>query len=110
LWEAITASSPVVAVPEQEQTTIEVTPTITTPSTEDFRYFIIGGSFKSEENAGKYLKQLSDQGFSGKDLGIYNGLHRIAMKGFSSMEEAQKELNLMRTQNPQSGVWIHINK
>lgn len=110
LWEAITASTPVVTFPEQEQNPAEITASISAPVTEDFHFFIVGGSFKSEENANKYLKQLSEQGFSGKDLGIFNGLHRIAMKGFSSMEDAQKELNSMRNQNPQSGVWIHINK
>jgi len=110
LWEAITASAPATAVPTPEEITTEVAATISIPASEDFRYFIIGGSFKSEENAEKYLKQLSEQGYSGKDLGIYNGLHRIAMKGFSTMEEAQAELNAMRLSNPQSGVWIHINK
>jgi len=110
LWEAITASAPVVTVPDQEQNTSEFTAPISTPATEDFRFFIVGGSFKSEENAGKFLKQLNEQGYSGKDLGIYNGLHRIAMKGFTSIEEAQKELNTMLNQNPQSGVWIHVNK
>lgn len=110
LWEAITASAPAIVAPAQEQNTTEVAATISMPASEDLRYFIIGGSFKSEENAGKYLKQLSEQGYSGKDLGIYNGLHRIAMKGFSTMEEAQAELNAMRLSNPQSGVWIHINK
>ena len=110
LWEAITASAPVVTVPIQEQISTESTATISAQVTEDFRFFIIGGSFKSEENASKYLKQIREQGFAGKDLGIFNGLHRIAMKGFSTMEEAQKELNTMLTQNPQSGVWIHINK
>jgi len=37
-------------------------------------------------------------------------LHRIAMKGFSSMEDAQKELNAMLGKNPQSGVWIHVSE
>jgi len=110
LWEAITASAPAIPVPIQEQNQSESSISISAPATEDYRFFIIGGSFKSEENASKYLNQLSQQGFTGKDLGIYNGLHRIAMKGFSTMEEAQKELNAMRTLNPQSGVWIHINK
>jgi nucleoid DNA-binding protein len=110
LWEAITASTPVVTVQSQEQNPTELTTTISVPAAEEFRFFIIGGSFKSEENATKYINQLSQQGYSGKDLGIYNGLHRIAMKGFSTMEEAQKELNAMLIQNPRSGVWIHINK
>ncbi|MBA4408675.1 MAG: SPOR domain-containing protein [Bacteroidota bacterium] len=110
LWEAITASAPVTAVQSQEQNVAEFISNTGTQATDQLRYFIIGGSFRSEENARKFVNQLNEQGYSGKDIGIFNGLHRIAMKGFSTMEEAQKELNSMRYQNPQSGVWIHVNK
>jgi len=110
LWEAITSSAPVITAPVLEQNQVEITASIPAPSTENFRYFIIGGSFRSEENATKYLNQLNEQGYSGKDLGVFNGLHRIAMKGFPTIEDAQKELNRMLVQNPQSGVWIHISK
>lgn len=107
LWAAISESTPVATVQPEEQNVAEY---VATPATEQFRYFIIGGSFKSEENAKKYLQQINEQGYSGKDLGIFKGLHRVAMKGFASMEEAQKELNTMRYENPQSGVWIHVNE
>jgi nucleoid DNA-binding protein len=106
MWETIIQSTPAVSVQTPEQTTAEYTANAATTETEQFRYFIIGGSFRSEENAGKYLQQLQKQGYKGKDIGIFNGLHRIAMKGFATMEEAQKELNTLLYQNPQSGVWI----
>ena len=109
MWEALTQSAPAGSVQNQAQNIAGFTPVIAPAETEQFRYFIIGGSFKSEENAFKYIQQLNEQGFTGKDLGIFKGLHRIAMKGFSSMEEAQKELNSIRYQNPDSGVWIHVN-
>jgi len=88
----------------------EPTAIITVSPAEQFKYFIIGGSFKSEENAINYIHQLNKQGYTGKDLGIFNGLHRIAMKGYSTMEEAQKELNSLRYKSPQSDVWISINE
>lgn len=110
MWEALTQSAPAVSVQSQAQNSTGFTPVLVPAETEQFRYFIIGGSFKSEENALKYIEQLSEQGYTGKDLGIFKGLHRIAMKGFSSMEDAQKELNSIRYQNPQSGVWIHVNE
>ena len=81
-----------------------------TTATTDFKYYIIGGSFKSEENASKYVWQLNEQGYTGKDLGVFKGLHRVAMKGFLTMEEAQRELNLLLQQSPQSGIWIHVNE
>ena len=110
MWEALTQSAPVAAAPAQEQNVTEFTANATTSATEQFRYFMIGGSFKSEENATKYIHQLNEKGYSGRDLGIFNGLHLIAMKGFATIGEAQKELNSFLYQNPQSGVWIHISK
>jgi len=112
MWEMLLQSTPAVPVqtPEETTTTAEYTANVAATSTEQFRYFIIGGSFKSEENANNYIQQLKEQGYNGQNLGIFNGLHRIAMKGFSSMEEAQKELNTLLYQNPKSGVWIAANK
>lgn len=110
MWETLMQSTPTTPAPVQEQTAEENTTAVVVAQPQNLKYFIIGGSFKSEENANKYLRQLSEKGYSGKDLGIYNGLHRVAMVGFATMEEAQKELNSMLVQNPQSGVWIHINE
>jgi nucleoid DNA-binding protein len=110
MWEALTLSAPFTPTPVQEQPTAVFTENTTTSATQDFRYYIIGGSFKSDENALKYLKQLGQQGYSAKDLGVFNGLHRVAMMGFATMGEAQNELNSFLAQNPQSGVWIHVNQ
>lgn len=109
MWEILLQSTPEVTVQTPEATTAEFTANTPAP-VEQFRYFIIGGSFKSEENANKYIEQLKDQGYTGQNLGIFKGLHRIAMKGFSTMDEAQKELNSLLHQNPQSGVWISANE
>lgn len=110
MWETLMQSTPTTPTPVQEQKVEENTTAVVVAQPQNLKYFIIGGSFKSEENANKYLRQLSEKGYSGKDLGIYNGLHRVAMVGFATMGEAQKELNSMLVQNPQSGVWIHINE
>ncbi len=110
LWEAISQSTPVPDSQIQEENVAEYAANTATPEAAQYKYFIIGGSFKSDENATKYIQQLSEQGYSGKDLGIFKGLHRIAMKGFATMPEAQQELNEMLSQKPQSGVWIHVNE
>jgi nucleoid DNA-binding protein len=111
LWETLlqpttSASAP---VPEPKTKESEISVTVTSP-TADFKYFIIGGSFKSEENAQKYIKQVKAQGYQGRNLGVFNGLNRVAIKGFATMEEAQKEINAMLAENPSSGVWIHVNE
>lgn len=110
LWEALTQSALVAPTQTQVQNVAEFRADASTSTSEQLKYFIIGGSFKSEENAIKYIRQLNEQGYSGRDIGIFNGLHRIAMKGFITFKEAQKELNSFLYQNPQSGVWIHVNK
>lgn len=109
LWEVFTQSTPAVTAQPAEPKAAEfkVEAPAVAPS---FKYYIIGGSFKSDENAVKYIQQLKEQGYQGKDLGIYNGLHRVAMKGFSSLDEAQRELNGMLFKNPKSGYWIHVNE
>jgi len=110
MWKVLTQSAPVEPVQSSEQDAAKFTANAAVSATEQFRYFIIGGSFRSEENAGKYMRQLKEQGYTGQNLGIFNGLHRIAMKGFPTMEEAQKELNALLYQKPQSGVWIHVSE
>lgn len=110
MWEALFQSTPSVSVQASEPTTAEYTANIAAQEQTQFHFYIIGGSFKSEENAAKYIQQLKEQGYNGQNLGVFNGLHRIAMKGFTTMEEAQKELNSLLYQNPQSGVWISSNE
>ena len=110
LWETLIQSTPTAPIQTQEQNLTEKSINVTTaPEIEQLKYFIIGGSFKSEENADKYIRQLKEQGYNGQNLGVFNGLNRVAIKGFSTMDEAQKELNSLLTKNPASGVWIHVN-
>lgn len=110
MWEAFTQSAPAASVQLSEETTAEYIANAAASQQSQFNYYIIGGSFKSEENANKYLQQLKEQGYEGQNLGVFKGLHRIAMKGFTSMEDAQKELNSLLYHNPQSGVWISANE
>ena len=109
MWETLMQSAPTAPIQTQEKNFVENTATIATTETEQFSYFIIGGSFRSEENANKYIQQLKVQGYNGQNLGVFKGLNRVAMKGFATMGEAQKELNSLLTKNPGSGVWIHVN-
>jgi nucleoid DNA-binding protein len=108
LWEAITQTAPAPSAQPKEEIVQETPVPVITEQSQELKYFIIGGSFKSEENANKYIEQLKAKGYTGKNLGVFKGLNRVAMIGFATMEEAQKELNSMLTQNPSSGVWIHV--
>jgi len=110
MWETLTQSTPAAPVQVQEAIQTETTIPVVTPVAEEQKYFIIGGSFKSEENANKYIEQIKAQGYTGKNLGVFKGLNRVAMKGFATMGEAQKELNSLLSKNPGCGVWIHANQ
>jgi nucleoid DNA-binding protein len=110
MWETLIQSTPAAPMQTPEQNLTEnKAPVVAATETSQFKYFIIGGSFKSEENASKYIQQLKQQGYNGQNLGVFKGLNRVAMKGFATMGEAQKELNSLLSQNPSSGVWIHVN-
>jgi len=110
MWEAITQSASVSTTHTEKLAAADFVTEVNTPTTEQLKYFIIGGSFRSEENANKFISQLKEQGYSGKNLGVFKGLNRVAMVGFPTMEEAQKELNTLLYKNPQSGVWIHVSE
>jgi nucleoid DNA-binding protein len=110
MWETLTQSTPAAPVQVQEEIQAETTTPVVNTVTGEQKYFIIGGSFKSEENANKYIQQLKEQGYNGQNLGVFKGLNRVAMKGFASMNEAQKELNSLLSKNPGCGVWIHANQ
>jgi len=110
MWETLIHNTPSVSVQSSQPTTAEYTANLITPEAKPFEYYIIGGSFKSEENANKYIHQLKKQGIAGQNLGVFLGLHRIAIEGFSTIGEAQKELNILLNENPQSGVWIAENE
>jgi nucleoid DNA-binding protein len=111
LWEVLTQNAPAPSVQTKTQNTASLTAEAPAVAVvESFKYYIIGGSFKSDENALNYLRQLKEQGYDGKDLGIFNGLHRIAMRGFSKIEDAQTALNELLSKNPKSGYWIHVNE
>lgn len=109
MWTVL--SSVNVSTPAVNETKIEtVNEELIEASSIELKYFIIGGSFRSEENAEKYISQLKDMGYSGINLGVFKGLNRVAMVGFSSMEEAQNELNKLVQKNPGSGLWIHVKE
>ena len=108
MWETLIQTTPATPAQPQEQAAEETPALKTVAQPQELKYFIIGGSFKSEENANKYIEQLKAEGYTGRNLGVFKGLNRVAVVGFSTMEEAQKELNSMLARNPVSGVWIHI--
>lgn len=88
------------AVFEEEVTVQEATPI---HAASNDKYFIIGGSFRSEENAKIFMDEQRSAGFEPLDLGVFNGLHRISLESFSDYQLCQQELKALRKINPGVG-------
>ena len=91
-----------------EQTTVKEPEAV--PVINNDKYFLIGGSFRQEENAAIFIEMMKKEGYQPEDLGIFNGLHRISIQSFSSFQEAKDKLNELRGGDPKSGVCIHIKQ
>jgi len=85
-----------------------------TPKVEDFSDFenveIIAGSFKSKRNAKKFKNQLNNKGLSAKVLAKTQGLYRVSVGSFSSLEEAAGEIENVHELAPSINVWVLIKK
>jgi len=74
-------------------------------------YYMIGGSFRSIENADAFMIQMKEKGYPHtRNLGIIKGLHYIALDSFASFNEARTAQEEFKLKSPGSGVWIYIKK
>jgi hypothetical protein len=73
--------------------------------TEEEKYFIIGGAFQFPENAEAFAKTLQSEGFTeARVLHSPKRLQMVCFKGFTTKEEAQREMDSLKAMN-KSG-WI----
>ncbi|WP_299248893.1 SPOR domain-containing protein [uncultured Lacinutrix sp.] len=71
-------------------------------------YHIVAGAFRVEENCLTKVKQLQEQGFKARKIGINKyGLHQVAYASFNDRNEALRELNSIRQNNNES-AWLLV--
>lgn len=71
------------------------------------RYQLIGGAFKSMENAQKRLTELQNQGFKNAQiLGNLSGMTIVSYETYTNHAEAQKQANQLKNQGKE--VWLRI--
>lgn len=70
------------------------------------KFYLVGGSFKEEKNAEKYLIQLKEKGFEPFQLGKRGNFYIIGIGTYNSGKEALEAKRKFTTNNPGSGVWI----
>jgi len=73
-------------------------------------YHIVGGAFRSEQNAAKYFNQLLRKGFPAKRAPQNKyGMYPVIYGSYSSYSEAQKDMRtIQKTQN--SEAWLLIQE
>lgn len=69
-------------------------------------FFLVGGSFKAEENAETYLQQLKAQGYEPFHLGKYGNFYIVGIGRYNTEREALKAKDEYAESNPGSGVWV----
>ncbi|MBT3382768.1 MAG: HU-CCDC81 and SPOR domain-containing protein [Prolixibacteraceae bacterium] len=69
-------------------------------------YYLVGGSFKKEENADKYLQQLKKEGYEPFHFGKRGNFYIIGIGKYNSEEDASAAKNNFLKKNPGSGIWI----
>ena len=70
------------------------------------KYHLIGGSFKDEENAEEYLRELEGKGLKPVLLGKHGSYFIISIGAFDTVEEAARAKKEFETNNPETGVWV----
>ena len=74
-------------------------------------FFVIVGSFSSNENAGKFKQDLTQQGFKPIILHSETGNYRVCVDSFNDEAAARSRVQNIRTQYPKyADSWLLIRK
>ncbi len=75
------------------------------------KYFVIVGSFSSNENAGKFKQDLTQQGFKPIILHSETGYYRVCVDSFTDEAAARGRVQNIRTKYPKyADSWLLIKK
>ncbi|RAR49766.1 sporulation related protein [Flavobacterium lacus] len=75
---------------------------------DSFNYHLVAGAFKEERNAERALQSLKDLGYKAKKINPNKyGLHPVLYGSYSSMEEAQAALKLIK-QSHNKDAWMLV--
>lgn len=98
-------SKPVITVNKKPVTKPKTQNTGSPASFDGSKHFhVIAGSFGSEANANKLAVKLRNQGFAESAVTMNNGMYRVSVKGFSTLNEATSEAASMQSSIP--GAWV----
>jgi nucleoid DNA-binding protein len=72
-------------------------------------YYLIGGSFKSRENAEKYMEEARNKGHEPIYLGETGNFHLVALAAYSDENEAFSHQYRILKNDTNAGVWIFFS-
>ncbi len=75
------------------------------------KYFLIAGSFKTQNQAQQFINKLNRQQINTAEiLPINNGRIRVSLEGFTDKQEALNAMQNYRNKNGFSSVWVFTKK
>jgi nucleoid DNA-binding protein/cell division septation protein DedD len=82
------------------------TETAENPILTDSKYYLVGGGFKKEENAEKFILRLKESGIEGFMLGQKGSLYLVGIGSFNTESEAYNSLNEHVKKYPDWNLWV----
>ena len=73
---------------------------------DSLKFYLVGGSFKEQENAETYLQTLKEKGFEPFHMGKYGNFFVVGIGKYNTEDEAMAAKDQYLEENPGSGVWI----
>lgn len=70
------------------------------------KFYLIGGSFKEEENAETYMDVLKEKGFEPFKMGKYGNFYILGIGTYDTEEEAVAAKQEFLDKSPDSGIWV----
>lgn len=74
--------------------------------TSNRKFYLIGGSFKAEENAEAYIDVLKEKGFEPFKMGKYGNFYILGIGTYNTEKEAVAAKQEFLNKSPDSGIWI----
>ncbi|VAW24523.1 hypothetical protein MNBD_BACTEROID01-2188 [hydrothermal vent metagenome] len=80
------------------------------PAAEATKYYLIGGSFKEQQNADKFFNRVSKKGYKPVHIGRQGNFFIVAIGVYSNGKDAVSAKKEFLEKEPDSGVWILAGK
>lgn len=91
---------------KEGEKTVKIEATVNSIST-DTKYYLVGGGFKKEENAEKFIVRLKERGIDGFLLGQKGNLYLVGIESFNTSNEAYNSLNELIKKYPDWNLWVY---